>query len=58
MNEKLERLSTAVSEKYQEADQLNKYADELEQQIDLIRTKEVSPRKLALKKLELATVQG
>ena len=59
MDAKLERLSSSVSDKYQEAEKLNKQGDELEKQIEIVRQQhKTSPKNLSLQKLELASLQG
>ena len=58
MDAKLERLSSSVADKFQEAEQLNQQGDELEKQIEIVRQHKTSPRVLAQHKLEMASLQG
>ena len=58
MDEKLERLSSSVADKFKEAEQLNQQGDELEKKIQIVREQQISPRKLSQQKLEMASLQG
>ena len=58
MDAKLERLSSSVLDKVQEAQELRQRGDEIEQQIDNFRQRASSPLKLSQRKLYLATIQS
>ena len=60
MDEKLERLSSSVVDKVQEAEQLCLQGDDIQQQIDVIRQRGggSSPTKLSYLNLRVASLQG